>query len=142
VSPDIESGERAQEKGNDAVTDNLKVLGIVQLVQWDVLMFVHDHATSLGSVERVSSLLGYGVSAVGEALDSLTSSGLLERSHNSRGVRLYRVAGSISGDTRQRALRELRKVTKERAGRLLLIDRLRQAAPGMNSRRQHGLHLA
>jgi hypothetical protein len=141
VSPNIESGEQPSAKEIDAVAEHLKLLGIVQLVHWDVLVFVHDHGASLASVERVSSLVGYGVSEVRAALDSLTSNGLLRRSHNSRGVRLYQAAGGISGDIKQRALKELRKVAEKRTGRLLLINRLRPTTPGMNSRR-HGLHLA
>jgi len=106
------------------------------LVQWDALAFLHRHGTSLASAEQISRLLGYRSDALCKALDSLTASGLVVRSRNSRGLRLYRVAGSVP------ALDELIGMVDGREGRLLLIEQFGQRARGMDRRVQGGLHLA
>jgi len=126
----------------DAVVNNLRTLGITRLAEWDVLAFVHRHGTSLGSPERIASLLGYNKAAVASALDSLTSMGLVQRSRNSHGVRLYQFVGSGPDDPLQRALEDLIEVGDKRQGRLLLIKHLRKAADDNESRGRGGLHLA
>ena len=124
----------------DAVVKHLGTLGITHLAEWDVLAFVYRHGTSLAGAERIASLLGYSKAAVGSALDSLTAKGLVQRSRNSSGVRLYQFIGAAPGAPPQLALDELMKVAEERPGRLLLIKHLKQAAAGNNQR--GGLHLA
>jgi DNA-binding MarR family transcriptional regulator len=105
------------------------------LVQWDALAFLHRHGASLASAEQISRLLGYRSDALCKALDSLTASGLVVRSRNSRGLRLYRLAGSVA------ALDELIGMVNDREGRLLLIEQFGQRARGME-RRVQALHLA
>ena len=106
------------------------------------MAFIYRHGTSLASAEQIARLLGYDRAAVGAALDSLTTTGLLQRSRNSRGVRLYRFAAAAPDDIRRRSLEELMKMAEEREGRLLLIGHLRQAAAGKELRGRAGLHLA
>jgi predicted transcriptional regulator of viral defense system len=126
----------------DAVVKNLSTLGIAHLAEWDVLAFVHRHGTSLVSAEKIAALVGYAKTVVGAALESLTAKGLLKRSRNSRGARLYQSADAVPGDPLQLALEELRIVAEDRHGRLLLIKHLRQAARGKDLRERGGLHLA
>jgi DNA-binding MarR family transcriptional regulator len=76
----------------DLVGRHLETLRIYNLADWDVLVFVYRHGTSLVSAEQIARLLGYGKTAVGAALESLTSTGLVQRSRNSHGVRLYQFA--------------------------------------------------
>jgi DNA-binding MarR family transcriptional regulator len=68
-----------------------KTLGIESLCQWDVLVFLYRHQSSLVSAEHIPRFLGYANAEVVAALDSLESSGLVERSRVSQGVRLYQV---------------------------------------------------
>jgi len=124
----------------DRCRRHLATLRIDQLVQWDVLAFLHRHGTSLASAQQIALLLGYSRAAVGEALDSLASTNLLQRSRNSRGVRLYRFA--IADHSRQLALDELLELAGQRPGRLQLIAHLRQTATGKDRRERGGLHLA
>jgi DNA-binding transcriptional ArsR family regulator len=124
----------------NAVANHLKTLGIAHLAEWDVLTFIRNHGTSLASAEKIAQLLGYSKAAVGAALDSLTSGGLVERSRNSRGVRLYRFAEGAADDPRRGSLEELMKLTEGRQGRLLLIRSLPEAAPAKELRRRGGLH--
>jgi len=126
----------------DQVGRYLEILRIVSLAEWDVLAFIYHHSTSLASAEQIGRLLGYTRVAAGVALDSLTSTGLVQRSRASHGARLYRFAPPVAGDPRRTALEELKKVAEERQGRLLLIRHLRRAAAGTEVRERGGLHLA
>jgi biotin operon repressor len=126
----------------DAVVKHLGTLGIAHLAEWDVLAFIYRHGTSLVSAERIASLLGYSKATVGSALDSLTTKGLVQRSRNSRGVRLYQFIGAAPGVPSRLALDELIGVAEERPGRLLLIKHLKQSAAGKNLHQRGGLHLA
>src|SRR5450755_168843 len=99
------------------VEDWLKTLGIESLCQWDVLVFLDRHQPSLVSVEHIARFLGYATAAVVAALDSLESSGLVERSRVSRGVRLYQVTASAD-PTRGDALERLMTLADSHALRL------------------------
>ena len=59
------------------VSERLETLGVSQLGQWDVLMFLYRHGTSLTSAAQIGRLLGNDKSAVGAALDRLESLGLI-----------------------------------------------------------------
>ena len=65
----------------------LKTLGIESLFQWDVLVFLYRHQPSLASTGDIAGLLGYATGPVSAVLDSLRSSGLVECSRVSQGVR-------------------------------------------------------
>jgi DNA-binding transcriptional ArsR family regulator len=124
----------------DLFRKNLEALRIRHLAEWDVLAFIYRHGTNLVSADHITRLLGYGKALVGAALDSLTSTGLVKRSRNSHGVRLYKIAAATPDDPRGSCLEELMKVTEERRGRLLLIALLRHAA-GKEPRGRGGLNL-
>ena len=124
------SANRAIYIYNDVITSvadlvslrsHLKILHISSLVQWDVMVFMHTHGTSLASTEHVARLIGYDQATVGGALDSLRSAGLIHRSGYSRRVHLYRLASVAESDPRSISLRELLLIASERKGRLLLI---------------------
>jgi predicted transcriptional regulator len=130
-----------ENRNADAVVKHLTTLGIAHLAEWDVLAFVYHHGTSLASAEKIASLLGYNKDIVGSSFESLTAKGLVQRSRNSHGVRLYQFVGAGPNDPLQLALEELMEIAEERQGRLMLIRHLRQAVT-KGPRERRGLHLA
>src|ERR1700730_3758351 len=102
----------------------LKTLGIESLCQWDMLVFLDRHPSLLVSVEHIVRFLGYATAEVVAALDSLVSSGLVERSRVSQGVRLYQVTASADPAHRD-ALERLMTLADNHPVRLLLARRLR-----------------
>ena len=106
------------------VEDWLKTLGIESLCQWDVLVFLYRHQSSLVSAEHIARFLGYATAEVVAALDSLESSGLVERSRVSQGVRLYQVTASAD-PTRRDALERLMTLADGHTVRLSLGRKLR-----------------
>src|SRR5712692_8198971 len=72
----------------------LKTLGIESLCQWDMLVFLDRHPSILVSAAHIARFLGYATAEVVAALDSVESSGLVERSRVSQGVRLYQVTAA------------------------------------------------
>ena len=70
----------------------LKTLGIESLCQWDVLVFLYRHQSSLVSAEDIARFLGYATAEVVAALGSLESAGLVERSRVAQGVLLYQLS--------------------------------------------------
>src|ERR1700726_677882 len=84
----------------------LKTLGLESLCQWDVLVFLYRHQSSLVSAEHIALFLGYATAEVIAALDNLESSGLMERSRVSQGVRLYQLTAPAD-PTRHDALERL-----------------------------------
>ena len=132
----------------DSIRRHLENLRIRELAEWDVLAFVYRHGTNIASAEQLARLAGYSTAAVGAALDSLTSLGLIERSHNSQGVRSYRLTVAVDGEAARlsaegrHSFEELMQLAVQRQGRLLIIGCLRQAATGKAVRGRGGLHLA
>jgi len=109
----------------------LKILGIESICQWDVLVFLYRHQSSLVNAEHIARFLGYATAEVVAALDSLESSGLVERSRVSQGVRLYQLTalspapapeGGESGVGR--ALERLMTLVDSRTLRVLQARRL------------------
>jgi hypothetical protein len=113
------------------VEDMLKTLGIESLCQWDVLVFQYRHQSSLVSTEHIVRFLGYASADVVAALNHLESSGLVERSRDTQGVRLYQVTRQVTGwedPARRDALERLLTFVDSHTGRLvrlLLAERLR-----------------
>lgn len=117
----------------------LKTLGIEQLCQWDVLVFLYRHLTCLVSAEHIARLLGHPTSEVVAAVDGLEPLGLVERSRVNRGVRLYQFAAP--GDPRRGdALDRLLKLASSRSGRLLLSKKLSHSNPPMQDNGLLQLH--
>lgn len=69
----------------------LQTLGIQQLIEWDVLVYLYRHQHSLMNAERISHLLNYGPGLIVEVIKTLESLGLVERSRASQGVRMHRL---------------------------------------------------
>ena len=120
----------------------MTTLGIAHLAEWDVLAFIYSHGPSLASAEKIAALLGYSKPDVGSALESLTAHGLVKRSRNSRGVRLYQFTDADPNDALRIALEELMKIAENRQGRLLLAKQLRPNGRSADLRGRGGLHLA
>jgi len=125
----------------------LDLLHINRLVEWDVFAFVRRHGASLAGAEQIARLVGYDRRTVASALEFLAGKGLLERSRNSNGVRLYRLSRLAPDDPRQRCLEELKSAelngaAHQREHRLRLIDHLSRNAKGKERRGSGGLHLA
>jgi hypothetical protein len=101
----------------------LEIVRIAQLGEWDVLVFLYRHGTSLASAEQIALLLGYGKRVVGKALDSLVTLGLVQRSRSSQGVRLYRFSVPVDPTCRQ-SVAQLLKLSEKRSGRLIVARSL------------------
>ena len=106
----------------------LKTLGIESLCQWDVLVFQYRHQSSLVSAEHIARFLGYATAEVVAALDSLESSGLVERSRISQGMRMYQLTAPAD-PTRRDALERLMTLADSHTVRLLLARRLAEQLP-------------
>ena len=115
----------AQDKEPDVQVEGwLKTLGIESLCQWDVLVFLYRHQSSLVSAEHIARFLGYATAEVVAAVDTVESSGLVERSRVSQGVRLYQLTAPADL-TRRDALGRLMTLADSHTVRLLLGRRLR-----------------
>jgi hypothetical protein len=116
-----------QEKSLDfLVQECLESLGISLLGDWDVLVFLYRHQVSVASTEQIARLLGYPANVVGDALDTLESLRLVQRSRDSQGVRLYQFVFSEVHLPPESCLRQLLTLAENRTGRLLLAKKLRQ----------------
>jgi hypothetical protein len=104
----------------------LKTLGIESLCQWDMLVFLDRHPSILDSEEHIARFVGYATAEVVAALDSLESSGFVECSRFSQGVRLYQMTGPVD-PTRRDALERLMTLVDNHTVRLLLARRLQSS---------------
>jgi len=102
----------------------LKTLGIESLCQWDMLVFLDRHPSILVSTDHLALFVGYATAEVVAALGSLESSGLVERSRVSQGVRLYQLTAPVD-PARRDALERLMTLVDSHTVRLLLARRLR-----------------
>jgi hypothetical protein len=102
----------------------LKILGIESLCQWDVLVFLYRHQSILVGAEHIARLLGDATAEVVAELDSLESSGLVQPSRVSLGVRLYQLTAPAD-PMRREALGRLMTLADSHTVRLLLGRRLR-----------------
>jgi hypothetical protein len=113
------------EHTSDAEIDGwLSTLGITSLCQWDVLLFLYRHQTSLVGADFIARLLGYASGPVVAALDVLEFLGLVERSRVSQIVRLYQFTVP-SDPKRGDAWARLLALASDRGGRVHLSKRLR-----------------
>ena len=109
---------------SDAEIDSwLKTLGITSLCQWDVLMFLYRHQTTLLGADFIARLLGYANGRVVAALDVLEFLGLVERSRVSQIVRLYQFTVP-SDPPRSDAWAHLLALASDHTGRVHLSKRL------------------
>jgi DNA-binding MarR family transcriptional regulator len=103
----------------------LHTLGVGSLCQWDVLIFLSRHQTTLLSAADLARLLGYASTALVVALDVLESLALVERSRISQGARLYRCLVPLDSPRRE-AFTQLQALAAHRAGRVRLAQQLRR----------------
>jgi hypothetical protein len=104
----------------------LNTLGVASLCQWDVLIFLYRHQTSLLGADFIARLLGYASGPVAAALDVLESLGLVARSRVSQIVRLYQFTVP-SDPQRGEAWARVLTLASDHAGRLLLSKSLRDS---------------
>ena len=112
------------------VTGWLHTLGITSLCQWDVLVFLSRHQTTLLGAEHLGRLLGYEIESIVAALDTLESQALVERSRVSRGARLYQCTIPLVSPRRE-AFAQLQALAGHRTGRVRIVQQLRDVrTPG------------
>jgi circadian clock protein KaiC len=112
-----------EELGNFPVPERLEALGVSSLSEWDALVFLYRHGTSLASVGHIARLLGHGEAALGTALDRLESLGLAQHSLGAEGRRLYRISVPID-PVRRSYFVDLMGLAETRTGRLRLLSHL------------------
>jgi hypothetical protein len=100
----------------------LHTLGVTSLCQWEVLMFLYRHQTSLVGADLIARILGYANGPVVDALDVLGRLGLVRRSRLSLIARLYQLSVP-SAPPRSDAWAWLLDLTSTRAGRVRLSRR-------------------
>jgi hypothetical protein len=88
-----------------------------------VLVFLYRHQSSLLSTDHIALFLSYANAEVVAALDSVESSGLVERSRISQGVRFHQLTAPADL-TRRDALERLMTLADSHTVRLLLARRL------------------
>jgi hypothetical protein len=106
----------------------LTTLGVTSLCQWDVLIFLYQHHTTLLDATDLARLLGYTSNAIVTALDRLETQELVARSRVSHGVRLYRVRVSPDFPCGA-AFARLSTLAADRAGRVRVAQQLRRDTP-------------
>jgi hypothetical protein len=125
---------------NAEVEGLLEVLGVESLCQWDVMVFLYRHQTTLVGADYLARLLGYATEPVIEALDALESLELVARSRVSQGARLYQFTVP-PGPPRGAAFDRLLELVSHRSGRTLVSQCLRRGdrAPGEGLAAPHRL---
>jgi DNA-binding MarR family transcriptional regulator len=117
------------------VEDWLTALGITTLCQWDLLMFLYRHQTSLFGADYLARLSGYAIELVIPAMDTLESLELIGRSRISQGARYYQFT-MPSTSPRHEAFAQLLALASHRAGRLRLCRQLPRDSRGPAQRLQ------
>jgi DNA-binding MarR family transcriptional regulator len=108
----------------------LHTLGITSLCQWDVLVFLARHQTTLLGAASLARLLGYATEPMVAALDHLEALALVERSRVSQGARLYQCTVPRLAPRRE-AFAQLQALAGDRTGRVRITHQLRGArTPG------------
>jgi DNA-binding transcriptional ArsR family regulator len=102
----------------------LTTLGVGSRCQWDVLVFLVRHQSTLLGAADLARLLGYASQTMVVALDVLESLALVERSRVSQGARLYQCSGPLEG-ARGTAWTQLQALMTTRAGRVRIARQLR-----------------
>jgi hypothetical protein len=125
----------SQENTPDTQFDDcLDTWGISLVVEWDLLVFLRRHRTSLVTDERISWLLGYGKNVVDKAVEEMETAGLVRRSRSSQGARIHQLATSVD-IPRQESFELLLKLIEKPVARGLLVRRLGLARARRSLRR-------
>jgi DNA-binding MarR family transcriptional regulator len=112
----------------DRVTDDdvrgwLHTIGVESRCQWDLVVFLSRHRTTLMSPESLARLVGYRCETVTAAIDSLEALQLVKRA-GSHGARLYEIARVVP--PRRAALERLLAMSEVREGRITVWRHLRR----------------
>jgi DNA-binding MarR family transcriptional regulator len=118
----------------------LNAWGISLLHEWDLLVFLHRHRTTLTTVERISRLLGYSRALIAEALEKLERIGLVRRSRSSKEIRFYRLTVSVDS-SRQVCFELLLKLMDVPIARGMRARKLAYVPLTGNTLRRTGLYL-
>jgi DNA-binding IclR family transcriptional regulator len=102
----------------------LSTLGVTSLCQWDVLVFLYRHQTTLLGAADLARLLGYPSDSVVVALDVLENLGLVARSRVSQGARMYQFSLPL-GSPRGEVFARLQALSDHRLGRVRVAQHLR-----------------
>jgi DNA-binding MarR family transcriptional regulator len=113
----------------------LHTLGITSRCQWDVLVFLSRHQTTLLGAADLARLLGYPSEAIIVALDVLETQELVARSRVSQGARLYHCR-VLPDAPRRAAFAQLQTLAADRVGRVRVAQQLRQDATPMEKLEQ------
>jgi DNA-binding transcriptional ArsR family regulator len=132
----------ALEKPEDVlVLERLQALGVTLLSEWDTLVFLYHHGASLGTAAQIARLIGYDKAEIGAALHRLEALGLIQRSRDSQGIRLYQFSAPPEPSCYSYLL-ELMGLVQNRTGRLLLLKNLKRPRQELRRSRDTGLRLA
>jgi len=123
------------------VLERLQTLGVALLSEWDSLAFLYRHAASLGAAAQIARLIGYDKAEIAAALHRLEALGLIQRSRDSQGIRLYQFSAPPE-PSRHSCLLELMSLAENRTGRVLLLKHLKRTRPEPRQSRNSGLRLA
>jgi DNA-binding transcriptional ArsR family regulator len=130
------------EKPREVLTlDRLRTIGVTLLSEWDALVFLYRHPASLGTAAQIARLIGYDKTEIGAALNRLETLGLIRRSRDSQGIRLYRFS-EPEEPSRRSSLVALMTVAQNRDGRLLLLNHLKRTSQAARRAHPSGLRLA
>jgi DNA-binding MarR family transcriptional regulator len=114
-----------EDKSSDSwIAEHLKGLGLSSLCEWDVLLFLSRHHTTLGNAAQIASLLNYPGQAVSDALERLEAKKLVQSSRSSLEVRFYQLV--MSEDQAESSFRQLLNLGESREGRLLVVKHLQR----------------
>jgi DNA-binding transcriptional ArsR family regulator len=119
----------------------LDTWGISFLGEWDLLVFLKRHLTSLSTVEQISRLLGYGKPVVVEALEKMEQAGLVRPSRASQSARFYQLVASVD-PSRQGSFELLLKLIEDPIVRGMVARKLAHAPPIGKGLRRTGLYLS
>ena len=103
----------------------LITLGVASLCQWDVVVFLYRHQTTLLGVVDLARLLGYTSNTIVAALDVLEFRELVARSRVFQGARLYQFRVPPDPSCAE-AFARLQALAADRAGRVRVARQLRR----------------
>jgi len=132
----------ASEKNTDTVVrESLQVLGLTLLSEWDTLAFLYNHLASLGTAAQIAQFVGGSKAETLAALTKLEALGLIQRSRVCQGKRIY-LYSPPSEPSRQSCLVELMIRAQTRAGRLQILQQLKNSHQELPATKSNGLRLA
>jgi hypothetical protein len=124
-----------------SVPELLQPLGVSLITEWDALAFLYNHSSCLSTPAQIAGLIGHGQAEIGAALRQLEEMGLIQRSRNAQGTRLYKFSEDLD-PARHSCLLQLMSLARNRTGRLTLLKHLKRPRQERRPHRDGGLRLA